>query len=34
VLHRPKIAVDAFVNIFSDQCRVSVVGYQQGVTKL
>ena len=34
VLHRPKIAVDAFVNIFADQCRVSVVGYQQGITKL
>ena len=34
VLHRPKIAVDAFVNIFADQCKVSVVGYQQGITKL
>lgn len=34
VLHRPKIAVDSFVNIFADQCKVSVVGYQQGITKL
>lgn len=34
VLHRPKIAVDGFVNIFSDQCKVSVVGYQQGITRI
>ena len=34
VLHRPKIAVDSFVNIFSDQCEICVVGYQQGVRKL
>ena len=33
VLHRPKIAVDAFVNIFSDQCEVMAVGYQQGIRK-
>ena len=34
VLHRPKIAVDAFVNIFAEQCRVVAVGYQQGVMKV
>lgn len=34
VLHRPKIAVDAFVNIFSEQCEVVAVGYQQAVRKI
>lgn len=34
ILHQPKIAVDSFVNIFNGQCRVVIMGYQQGIMKL
>lgn len=34
ILHRPKIAVDTFVNLFSEQCEPCVVGHQVGVKKL
>ncbi len=33
ILHRPKIAVDAFVNIFSEQLEFIHVGYQMIVRK-
>jgi hypothetical protein len=33
VLHRPKIAVDAFVNIFAEELQLLHVGYQLAVRK-
>ena len=33
VLHQPKIAIDAFVNIFSDELDIVLLGYQLGVRK-
>ena len=34
VLHQPKIAIDAFVNIFSEQIETVMIGYQYGIRKL
>jgi predicted O-methyltransferase YrrM len=34
VLHQPKIAIDAFVNIFSEQIETVMIGYQYGIKKL
>ena len=33
VLHQPKIAIDAFVNIFSDELDIVLLGYQLGIKK-
>lgn len=33
VLHRPKVAVDAFINLFAEQIEVVHVGYQMVVRK-
>ena len=34
LLHRPKLAVDLFVTLFSEQCELLVLGYQLAVKKL
>lgn len=34
ILNQPKIAVDTFSTVFSDQCAVRMVGYQCAVQKL
>jgi predicted O-methyltransferase YrrM len=34
LLHRPKMAVDLFVTLFSEQCELLVIGYQLGVRKI
>lgn len=33
VLHRPKLAIDSFVNIFAEQLDIVAIGYQLGVRK-
>jgi predicted O-methyltransferase YrrM len=33
-LHRPKIAVDLFTHLFSEQCEMVLLGYQLAVRKL
>jgi hypothetical protein len=33
ILHRPKIAIDAFVNIFAEEVEIAHVGYQLVVRK-
>lgn len=33
LLHRPKIAVDLFTSLFSEQCEIVALGYQLGVRK-
>lgn len=33
VLHRPKLAIDSFVNIFAEQLDIVAIGYQLGVKK-
>lgn len=33
ILHRPKIAIDSFVNIFAEQLDIVAIGYQLGVRK-
>ncbi|UOF81559.1 methyltransferase domain [Bacteriophage sp.] len=34
VLHRPKLAIDLFVTLFSEQCDLAMIGYQLAVKKL
>jgi predicted O-methyltransferase YrrM len=34
ILHRPKIAIDTFVNLFCEQCEPVVTGHQIGVRKI
>jgi predicted O-methyltransferase YrrM len=34
ILHRPKIAIDTFVNLFSEECEPVITGHQIGVRKL
>lgn len=33
ILHRPKIAIDAFINIFAEHIEVMAIGYQLAVRK-
>jgi predicted O-methyltransferase YrrM len=33
-LHNPKIAVDAFVNIFAEKCQLVGIGYQLAIQKI
>lgn len=33
ILHRPKVAIDAFVNIFAEELDIVFTGYQLGVRK-
>jgi len=32
-LHRPKVAVDAFINIFAEQLEIAHIGYQAAIKK-
>jgi predicted O-methyltransferase YrrM len=34
VLHQPKIAIDTFVNIFSDELDTVLIGHQYGIRKI
>ena len=34
LLHRPKLAVDLFVTLFSERCELLVIGYQLAVRKI
>lgn len=34
ILHRPKVSIDAFVNIFSELCSPVVIGHQIGIKRL
>lgn len=34
VLHRPKLSVDLFVTLFSEQCDLIMIGYQLAIKKL
>ena len=34
MLHRPKLAVDLFVTLFSEKCEMILLGYQLGIKKL
>jgi predicted O-methyltransferase YrrM len=33
ILHRPKIAIDSFINVFAEQLDIVATGYQVGVKK-
>ena len=34
LLHRPKLAIDLFVTLFSEQCSICMLGYQLAVKKI
>lgn len=34
ILHRPKVSIDTFVNIFSERCNIAVIGHQIAIKRL